>query len=113
MNCPKCGEQTIRGHRLNFADGESLFVCSIVNAYGERDEDGTPIGLASKDSGDVAKLLGRAIDAMAALHRSVEPMEDDPELAGRVPPAAFRAFVDELAAIDREAFAHKPKEPLR
>lgn len=49
-------------------------------------------------------LLERAVDAMAALHRSIEPMEDDPELAGRVPPGALRAFVDELAAIDRERF---------
>lgn len=47
------------------------------------------------------QLLDRAIDAMAALHRSIEPMEDDPEFAGRVPPAAIRRFVDELADIDR------------
>jgi len=38
---------------------------------------------------------------MAALHRSIEPMEDDPEFAGHVPPAAIRRFVDELADIDR------------
>jgi hypothetical protein len=47
-------------------------------------------------------LLDRAVDAMAALHCAIEPMEDDPELAGRVPPAALRAFVDALADIDRE-----------
>src|SRR3972149_3504134 len=47
-------------------------------------------------------LLDRAVDVMAALHRAIEPMEDDPELAGRVPPAAIRAFVDALADIDRE-----------
>jgi hypothetical protein len=46
-----------------------------------------------------------AVDTMAALHRSIEPMENDPELSGRVPPAAMRAFVDALAGIDRERHA--------
>ncbi len=45
-------------------------------------------------------LLDQAIDVMSELHRSIEPMEDDPELAGRVPPAAMRKFVDALAQID-------------
>lgn len=45
-------------------------------------------------------LLDRAVDAMAALHRAIEPMENDPDLAGRVPPQALRAFTDELASID-------------
>lgn len=54
------------------------------------------------DIGRLYALLDRAIDTMASLHRSIEPMHDDPELAGRVPPAAMRAFVDSLAAIDYE-----------
>lgn len=49
-----------------------------------------------------SELLDRAINAMAALHRSIEPMEDDPDLAGKVPPRALREFVDALAEIDRE-----------
>jgi len=51
-------------------------------------------------------LLARAIDAMAALHRAAEPIENDPELSVRIPPAAFRAFVDELASIDRARFTN-------
>lgn len=50
-------------------------------------------------------LLDRAVDAMAALHRAIEPMHDEEELPGRVPPAAMRAFVDALADIDRERCA--------
>lgn len=50
-------------------------------------------------------LAGLPACFRAALHRSIELMENDPELAGRVPPGAMRAFVDELAAIDRERFA--------
>ena len=55
------------------------------------------------------KILNRAVDTMAALHRAIEPMEDDPELAGRVPPAAMRTFVDDLAEIDRERFDLHPR----
>lgn len=51
-----------------------------------------------------------SVDTMSALHRSIEPMEDDPELAGRVPPAAMRAFVDALADIDRERFGLHPSD---
>jgi hypothetical protein len=47
--CPNCGEPTIRGHYVRFGpDGSGMFVCSIVNAYGERDEDGNPIEIASQ-----------------------------------------------------------------
>jgi hypothetical protein len=54
-----------------------------------------------------ASLIDRAVDAMAALHRSIEPMEDEPDVPGRVPSAAIRAFVDALADIDRERCALK------
>lgn len=55
-------------------------------------------------------LLDRAVDVMSALHRAIEPMEDDPELAGRVPPRAMREFVDALADIDGER-CRLPAEP--
>jgi hypothetical protein len=48
------------------------------------------------------RLLDRAVDVMSAFHRAIEPEEEDPELAGRISPAALRTFVDALADIDRE-----------
>lgn len=46
--------------------------------------------------------LDGAVDAMAAMHRAIEPMEDEEGVPGRVPPAAMRAFVDALADIYRQ-----------
>lgn len=65
--------------------------------------------LATTDETRERNLLNRAVDVMAALHRAIEPMENDPELAGRVPPAALRTFVDALADIDRERCQLRPE----
>lgn len=41
--CKKCGEITLRGHWLSFGPDDGTWVCSIVNAYGERDDEGNAL----------------------------------------------------------------------
>lgn len=47
-------------------------------------------------------LLDRSIDAMAAMHRGIEPDESQEGIPGIVPPAVMRAFCDELAGLHYE-----------
>lgn len=57
------------------------------------------------------KLLDDAIAAMAELHRSAEPIEDDPEINAKVPAASFRTFTDTHANLLYQR-ARLPEETL-
>lgn len=71
---------------------------------------------AADEIDDLRILLGRAVDVMTALHSAIEPMDDEEEVPGRVPPAAMRAFADahakllyERARLRIQGSAEKPK----